>query len=328
MRTSYGSVNAAIDLVRWCNRKGEDDDLADFIVDFINTDVPSEEEYVEYEEEEEEEEEEVVEVVEEVVEDVMEHGQLTVTSDGSFICTLSLGDATVPITMRTDGYVNATELCKAGGKLFAEYQRNKSTVAFIEALSLNMRIPIIRLITPAQGRYGGTWVHRKVAVHLAQWISPEFAIQVSNWVDELQKMNIDLKNQILEINTRRPTLTGDGIFACQLQLGDKIVPIQMREDGYINATELCKAGGKLYKNYIRNETTKEYIQALQTVAQMRAAELIQTKQGGTNQGTWVHRKVAIHLARWIFSRICSTGHKLGRGATYYRFCCSRCGADG
>ena len=28
-------------------------------------------------------------------------------------------------------------------------------------------------------------MHRKVAVHLAQWISPEFAVQVSNWVDEL-----------------------------------------------------------------------------------------------------------------------------------------------
>lgn len=35
------------------------------------------------------------------------------------------------------------------------------------------------------GKYGGTWVHRKVAIHLAQWLSPSFAVQVSNWLEEL-----------------------------------------------------------------------------------------------------------------------------------------------
>ena len=35
------------------------------------------------------------------------------------------------------------------------------------------------------GHTGGTWVHRLVAVHLAQWLSPSFAVQVSLWVNEL-----------------------------------------------------------------------------------------------------------------------------------------------
>ena len=35
------------------------------------------------------------------------------------------------------------------------------------------------------GKYPGTWVHRKVAYHLAQWISPKFAVQVSLILDEL-----------------------------------------------------------------------------------------------------------------------------------------------
>ena len=30
-----------------------------------------------------------------------------------------------------------------------------------------------------------TYVNRKVAYHLAQWISPQFAVQVSNVLDEL-----------------------------------------------------------------------------------------------------------------------------------------------
>lgn len=35
------------------------------------------------------------------------------------------------------------------------------------------------------GGHSGTWVHRKVGYHLAQWISPEFAVRVSNILDEL-----------------------------------------------------------------------------------------------------------------------------------------------
>ena len=28
----------------------------------------------------------------------------------------------------------------------------------------------------------GTWVHPKVAIHLGQWLSPAFSVQVTNWV--------------------------------------------------------------------------------------------------------------------------------------------------
>jgi hypothetical protein len=42
------------------------------------------------------------------------------------------------ITIRqrtTDGYLNATEMCKATGKLFADYHRLKTTQVFLEAFS-------------------------------------------------------------------------------------------------------------------------------------------------------------------------------------------------
>ena len=52
-----------------------------------------------------------------------------------------------------------------------------------------MRLPISQLIQICKGNSSkfqqGTWVHRKVAIHLAQWLSPSFAVQVSNWLDEL-----------------------------------------------------------------------------------------------------------------------------------------------
>jgi hypothetical protein len=91
------------------------------------------------------------------------------------------------IPMREDGMINATMLCKAHGKkLLGHYNENKQTKAYLHALSINIGIPILELfVTTVGGNHNGTWVHRKVAIHLAQWLSPSFAVQVSNWLDEL-----------------------------------------------------------------------------------------------------------------------------------------------
>ena len=72
--------------------------------------------------------------------------------------------------------INATELCKAGNKLFADYFRLNTTKDYLKVLESNMGIPILELInTNIGGNHSGTWVHRKIGYHLAQWISPEFS---------------------------------------------------------------------------------------------------------------------------------------------------------
>jgi prophage antirepressor-like protein len=117
-----------------------------------------------------------------------EKSKLTKTTNGLFNCALKLANgSSITIPMREDGMINATMLCKAHGKkLLSNYNRNKETKEYLEALSINMRIPILELfVTTVGGNHNGTWVHRKVAIHLAQWLSPSFAVQVSNWVDEL-----------------------------------------------------------------------------------------------------------------------------------------------
>lgn len=84
-----------------------------------------------------------------------------------------------------DGYVNATAMCKAAGKNFADYNRLSSTKAFIDELSSDMGFPITELVQSIQGgnpTLQGTWVHPQVAIHLAQWLSPKFAVQVTKWV--------------------------------------------------------------------------------------------------------------------------------------------------
>ncbi|MGH6814771.1 MAG: KilA-N domain-containing protein [Hyphomicrobiaceae bacterium] len=86
-----------------------------------------------------------------------------------------------------DGYINATAMCKAANKLWADYYRLKTSEEFFAALEADMGIPISEQIQSVKGGFPelqGTWVHPHVAINLAQWLSPRFAVQVAKWVYE------------------------------------------------------------------------------------------------------------------------------------------------
>ena len=92
----------------------------------------------------------------------------------------------INIEQRSDGYINATKLCKAGNKLFGDYNRLKTTNEFINDLSLDMGIPISKIIEHEQHKsVQNTYVHPLIAINLSQWISPKFNVQVSKWTFEL-----------------------------------------------------------------------------------------------------------------------------------------------
>ncbi|MFB2769825.1 KilA-N domain-containing protein [Pelatocladus sp. BLCC-F211] len=77
------------------------------------------------------------------------------------------------------GYVNATQMCKACKKLWADYARLESTKQYWEGLSLSMGIPIdllVMSILRCKNDQRGTWVHPEIAIDLAQWVSVEFRI--------------------------------------------------------------------------------------------------------------------------------------------------------
>jgi hypothetical protein len=87
--------------------------------------------------------------------------------------------------MRTsDGYINATKMCASGGKQWAHYWRSDGAQAFVQALASNMQKRMLDLVISQRGGdHSGTWVHHRVAIHLAMWISPEFAVAVTNLVE-------------------------------------------------------------------------------------------------------------------------------------------------
>ena len=73
-------------------------------------------------------------------------------------------------------------------------------------------------------------------------------------------------------------------------------------DHYVNATQLCQAGGKKFSHWFSLDTTKELISELSTDAGITASALVETKRGGnnkSNQGSWIHPELSIQLAQWI-----------------------------
>lgn len=84
----------------------------------------------------------------------------------------------------SDGYVNASKMCASGGKRWYDYIRIESTQAYFNVLSSKTGIPALDLVISQRGGdHSGTWVHHRVAIHLAMWISPEFAVAVTNLVE-------------------------------------------------------------------------------------------------------------------------------------------------
>jgi hypothetical protein len=78
-------------------------------------------------------------------------------------------------------------------------------------------------------------------------------------------------------------------------------PIARRTtDGYVNATAMCKANGKRWKDYRESDRCQNYLDALESVAGISVHALVESRSGGTGGGgTFVHPQVAVDLARWI-----------------------------
>ena len=96
-----------------------------------------------------------------------------------------------------DGYINVSNLCKAGGKQFKAWNRLDKTKAFLQVLSSSVNINTSELIKYKSGSIHerATWVHPQVAINIAQWISPEFDVKVSGWVYEIMVTGkVDIKS--------------------------------------------------------------------------------------------------------------------------------------
>jgi hypothetical protein len=128
----------------------------------------------------------------------------------------------IEIRQRADNYFDATAMCRAYGKAFADYNRLKETGEFLKALSVDMGIPISNLIVTIIGRPAtsqGTWVHERVAIDLARWLSPQFAVIVNGWVHDMLQ--------------GRPINAAGALIIDPFAIGDLVRKIMREENGQL-----------------------------------------------------------------------------------------------
>lgn len=77
-------------------------------------------------------------------------------------------------------YANATAMCKPFGKEVRMWSRLESTQRYARAILNRAENAQLKLHFTREGNGGGTWIHEKLILKLAQWLSVDFEI----WCDE------------------------------------------------------------------------------------------------------------------------------------------------
>ncbi len=144
--------------------------------------------------------------------------------------TLKLNDVVV-ISRSDDNYINATQLCQAGDKLFADWFHLNTTKQLLNDAESDIGIPISQLIDTKNENSNEfqqeTWIHPDLAIQLAQWISPQFALQVSKWVRTLFTTgNVSIDIQLLEDKNKEIMMKDNKIKL----LEDLYIKKQQRKD--------------------------------------------------------------------------------------------------
>jgi hypothetical protein len=96
------------------------------------------------------------------------------------------------VSFNTDGWINATVAATRFGKVPNEWLRLSSTEEYIEKLASRMAESNtgksrITLVTTRRGNTAnsGTWLHSKLAVKFARWLSVDFEIWCDEQIDAL-----------------------------------------------------------------------------------------------------------------------------------------------
>jgi ribosomal protein L7/L12 len=85
-------------------------------------------------------------------------------------------------------YINATQIAKHFNKQASKWLENKDTKAYINALVRKQYFANDELVVIKQGgnaQEQGTWIHKKLIIAFARWLSPDFAVWCDGVIEEI-----------------------------------------------------------------------------------------------------------------------------------------------
>ena len=88
-------------------------------------------------------------------------------------------------------YLNATKVAKQFKKDVREWKRSKQTIEYIDALAdvenLHSDILIKTFFGGNDKKAQGTWIHKKLIISFARWLSPNFAVWCDLQIEDILK---------------------------------------------------------------------------------------------------------------------------------------------
>ena len=95
-----------------------------------------------------------------------------------------------PITIRDDGWFNATEAAGKFDKKPAKWLELPGTKRYMQALAKALGFDVqksdIKLVRTSKVRgQAGTWLHPKLAVAFARWLDPQFSVWCDCQIDDI-----------------------------------------------------------------------------------------------------------------------------------------------
>jgi hypothetical protein len=100
------------------------------------------------------------------------------------------------VRFNSDGWINATDIAKREGRRLDKWLGTQETQDYIAALGRHLNTPERGdLIRTVRGRSGGTWLHPKLAVAFARWMSADFAVWADLHIDALLRGELNEKQQ-------------------------------------------------------------------------------------------------------------------------------------
>ena len=195
---------------------------------------------------------------------------------------ITLGNVEV-ISRQSDGYINASQLCKAGKKFYKDWFRLEKTKEFLTELSQELKIDIltdkihleefspnpttiVSLIEINQYNDSdqSTWVHPRVAIQIGQWISPKFAVNVTGWIHKLLSTGsvklerpvksfstlaeIDIEAEKLENEVKMCEYTNELVIYCAY-IGNGLVKIGFTDSNLVKRDKKHMSCESLYPQW-------------------------------------------------------------------------------
>ncbi len=133
-----------------------------------------------------------------------------------------------PITIRDDGWFNATEAAARFNQKPNEWLRLPSTERYMEALGRALGFDAgksrIRLVSTSKTRgHAGTWMHPKLAVAFARWLNDDFAVWCDCQIDNVLRGTQDW-SRVRHVATAAAKLLGEVIKDHKELQGSKAEP--------------------------------------------------------------------------------------------------------